>query len=425
MEAVDAGAGRGELGEQALVGGPVGQGGQGGVEPGEDPQALAGAQPQVGGGAQPGGAVGGVEQDDVGVPDRGGDPGAPAGGGVRREVGRGHRDHDHRAALRRARGDGRAADREVRALEVDVVQLVAVDEPPGGGVADLRVVLPAVPEPGGDLHGVGRLGPQLVLGGDRVAAEGPRLGLGRGDADQPAGPALAHPVQGVDRDRGVEGLGVGGGDGRYEPDPAGQRGGPGEGGERVGAARLGGEGVVEGDEVQGGPLGEAGEGGVVPGVEAAEAVRAFGAVEGGGQVQLAGHGEPDFPRADACAHRRTRTGVRVRAGTRMRGDGPRAEPGRAGGEDRRRRDVSRAAVGERSAQPRHAADHTRPKSMWLRVTSGHEAFTASVDQGFRRFVNRRSRPSGRRGTRKAPLRRWGSSGGAGPSNGSDAGVRPW
>ncbi|GAA2989883.1 hypothetical protein GCM10010519_24500 [Streptomyces lactacystinicus] len=123
----------------------------------------------------------------------------------------------------------------------------------------------------------------------------------------------------------------------------------------------------------------------MPGVEAA------GAVEGGGQVQLAGHGEPDFlvrTRAGAGAAVR---GARERGGTPERGGGPRAEPVRAGGRSGAGRDVSRAAAGERSAQPRHAADHTRPKSMWLRVTSGHEAFTASVDQGVRRFVNRRFR----------------------------------
>jgi hypothetical protein len=45
----------------------------------------------------------------------------------------------------------------VRAFEVDVVQLVAVDEPAGGRVADLGVVLPAVPEPADDLDVVGGL----------------------------------------------------------------------------------------------------------------------------------------------------------------------------------------------------------------------------------------------------------------------------
>ena len=44
-----------------------------------------------------------------------------------------------------------------RALEVDVVQLVAVDEPAGGDVADIGVVLPAVPQPAHDLDHVGGL----------------------------------------------------------------------------------------------------------------------------------------------------------------------------------------------------------------------------------------------------------------------------
>ncbi len=220
------------------------------------------------------------------MPDGGGDPGAAAGSGVRREVGGGDGDRDHRAALGRARGDGRPPDREVRTLEVDVVQLGAVDEAAGGGVADLRVVLPAVPEPGGGVGGVGGLGPELLGGGGAPAAEGPGLGLGVGDPDQPAGPALADPVQGVDRDRGVEGLGVGGGDGRHQSEAAGDRGEPGEGRQRVEPAGLGGVGVVEGDEVEGGPFGEPGEVGEVGGVEPA------GAVEGGGKVQLAGHGWP-------------------------------------------------------------------------------------------------------------------------------------
>src|SRR5690606_4163581 len=88
----------------------------------------------------------------------------PGGAGTRRgdadQVGavRGHRvggaavgtERHDRLALRGARGDRRALDREVFAREVDVVQLVAVDEPAGGHVADLRVVLPGVPQPGDD-----------------------------------------------------------------------------------------------------------------------------------------------------------------------------------------------------------------------------------------------------------------------------------
>ena len=53
------------------------------------------------------------------------------------------------------------AHREVRAVEVDVVQLLPVDEPAGGGVADLRVVLPAVPQPAQHLDVVGGLVEQV------------------------------------------------------------------------------------------------------------------------------------------------------------------------------------------------------------------------------------------------------------------------
>lgn len=42
--------------------------------------------------------------------------------------------------------------------------------------------------------------------------------------------------------------------------------------------------------------------------------------------------------------------------------------------------------------------------MWLRVTSGHGAFTASVDQGLRRFVNRRFHGPGRPGHAEGPAR---------------------
>ena len=50
---------------------------------------------------------------------------------------------------------------EPAALEVDVVQLVPVDEPAGGDVADLGVVLPAVPEPAQHLDVVGGLVEQV------------------------------------------------------------------------------------------------------------------------------------------------------------------------------------------------------------------------------------------------------------------------
>jgi hypothetical protein len=88
-------------------------------------------------------------------------------------------------ASRRARRDGGALDAEVPALEVDVVQLVAVDEAAGGDVPDLGVVLPAVPQPAHRFDVVGglveevarelfRLRAVQVLdaqGGERTASE--------------------------------------------------------------------------------------------------------------------------------------------------------------------------------------------------------------------------------------------------------------
>ena len=52
--------------------------------------------------------------------------------------------------------------REEAALEVDVVQLVAVDEAAGGDVLDDGVVLPAVPQPAHDLDDVGGLVEQVA-----------------------------------------------------------------------------------------------------------------------------------------------------------------------------------------------------------------------------------------------------------------------
>ena len=71
-----------------------------------------------------------------------------------RDVGQ---DTDRGLTLRGARGDRRASDREPFPFEVDVVELVPVDEPPRRHVADLRVVLPAVPEAAHDLDEVRRL----------------------------------------------------------------------------------------------------------------------------------------------------------------------------------------------------------------------------------------------------------------------------
>ena len=158
---------------------------------------------------------------------------------------------DDRLPLRRPRGDRRALDAEVVAGEVDVVQLVAVDEPAGGGVADLGVVVPAVPEPPDDLDVVGRLveqrGRQLPhgrivavrqvqLGEVAAAEEGGLLRAGR-HPDPDAGPAVAGVVERRDGLGDVERLGVGDDHGRHQPDVPGQRRHPRGDQHRVEAAR--------------------------------------------------------------------------------------------------------------------------------------------------------------------------------------------
>ena len=110
---------------------------------------------------------------------------------------RGH----HRLALRRARRDRRAAHREPRRLDVDAVHLVAVDEAAGLDVADLGVVLPAVPQRADGLDDRGglvepladELGPaagQVVLErqGREVAAPGQRRLVDQAPTPAPASP---------------------------------------------------------------------------------------------------------------------------------------------------------------------------------------------------------------------------------------------
>ena len=70
-------------------------------------------------------------------------------------------DDSQRMTLRRPRHDRRSLDRERRTLEVDVVNPVAIHEPPARRVADDRVVLPRIPEPLADIHDVPGLAPSL------------------------------------------------------------------------------------------------------------------------------------------------------------------------------------------------------------------------------------------------------------------------
>ena len=120
--------------------------------------AAARSRPTVGLGApdvgDPAGHVGGVgRRDEHDVGRRGGELER------HRLVGQGG---DDRLALRRPGHDRRALDGEEAALEVDVVQLVAVDEAAGGDVLDDGVVLPAVPQPADDLDDVGGLVEQVA-----------------------------------------------------------------------------------------------------------------------------------------------------------------------------------------------------------------------------------------------------------------------
>jgi hypothetical protein len=167
-----------------------------------------------------------------------------------------------------------------------VVQLLPVDEPAGGLVAYLGVVLPAVPEPGGHLGDLAGLPPQRVGGCGMPAPEEAGLALGRRHVELPAGPAAADPVEGRHRRLDVEGLGVGGGHGRHQTDPAGGGRETGEHGERVGPGAR--EGVAERHEVEPATLRELRRLDVRGGVEGRLLI------EGGGQVQQ--------PPAVRCGH---------------------------------------------------------------------------------------------------------------------------
>ena len=164
--------------------------------------------------------------------------------------------------------------------KVDVVQFVPIDVAPGGGVADDRVVLPAVPQPAHHLDGVGGLVEQLVAIGWRVApAEQRGLVRRRAHPRLPARPPVRHVVQGGDGLGDVERLGVGDGCHRDQPDVRGDRGdarGDQHGVAATGqppwadgfaAAGLGHQGVVDGEEVQQTALSGGRQAGPVPAAE--------------------------------------------------------------------------------------------------------------------------------------------------------------
>ena len=95
------------------------------------------------------------------------------------------RGEDRRPALRRSRRDRRPAYLEARALEVDVVQLGAIDEAVALRVADLRAVLPRVPQQPHHLDVLGAL-----------ARAAPRVTAGRGArrAAPPSGSRRSSPA---------------------------------------------------------------------------------------------------------------------------------------------------------------------------------------------------------------------------------------
>ena len=136
-----------------------------------------------------------------------------------------------RAALRRARDIERTADPEELALVVDRVNAAVVGVDARRLVADLRAVLPAVPEPDGHVDELRR--PPVALPVSRIVVEPEVLrGVppGRGH-DVPAGPAAADVVQRGEPAGQVVRLVVRGRRGSDEPDPAGH---PGQRGEQHG-----------------------------------------------------------------------------------------------------------------------------------------------------------------------------------------------
>ena len=251
----------------------------------QDPQVAGLAAGRRGGGAQAQSQVerlvagAGADPDHVGVP----------GGQAERLVGA-HSHHDRRLTLRGPRGDRRTLDREVHAVVLDVVQLRAVDVPVGGLVADLCVVLPAVPQRRDDLDGLLGLGHCARLGKSGAASEVNSVLLAvlvRGPPELPAGAAAAHVVDGRDRLGHVERLRVGRRDRRHQADPAGPGGEPcrDQGGVETppqgrGPGGLQRERVVDHDEVERPALGGVHQVLEPFGVEEALGLRAVGAPGG-------------------------------------------------------------------------------------------------------------------------------------------------
>ncbi len=184
-------------------------------------------------------------EDDVG---RAG--GEPERGGI------GRQGRHQRLALRRAGSDGRSLDVEPFPGEVDVVQLIAVDEPPGRDIPDLGVVLPAVPQSADHLDVVGGLVEQF-RGVDVAATEVRGFAAASRHLRLPARAAGADEVEAGYRLGDVERLGVRDDRTGREADVCGARrdaGGDQSGVETaahlVGAGGLRAERVLDGDQVE-------------------------------------------------------------------------------------------------------------------------------------------------------------------------------
>lgn len=149
---------------------------------------------------------------------------------------------------------------------VDGVDLRRVHEPRGVLVAHDGVVLPAVPQPQRDVEEL--VGAAVAVRGIRMVGEAEvgRGALVGGGHHVPAGPALAHVVEGGEAAGQAVRVVVGGRGGRDEPDLAGgrrQRGHQGDRVERVERAELGlaleDRVVGEEDRVEFPAFGDAGE----------------------------------------------------------------------------------------------------------------------------------------------------------------------
>ena len=113
-----------------------------------------------------------------------------------------------------------------RRFEIDIVQLVDVQVPSGGDVADHGVVLPGVPEPAADLDGVRGLLRQRAAA-DGLASDGGGVCRAVRGGDEPAGTAAGHVVEAGQLRGDVERLGVDGVHLRHQRDGAGHRSGKG------------------------------------------------------------------------------------------------------------------------------------------------------------------------------------------------------